>query len=174
MPCSPGQPQTHYIAKNDLECLILHALSPKCREYRTAPRSVYTALCIKAKSSYMLGKHSSSSAPVLPHNRSITVLLGAHNKKVKEDTWQRLEVENQFPHPEYDDHLNLNDIMLLKVTSFSFDSTPLDYFSGPYCPELPLLCLRTELPSYPLPLFLGILPFPSLIACSYLLVHSPH
>ncbi|XP_049985098.1 chymase-like [Alexandromys fortis] len=47
--------------------------------------------------------------------RSITVLLGAHNKKVKEDTWQRLEVENQFPHPEYDDHLNLNDIMLLKL-----------------------------------------------------------
>ncbi|XP_005085683.1 chymase [Mesocricetus auratus] len=47
--------------------------------------------------------------------RSITVLLGAHNKKVKEDTWQKLEVEKQFPHPKYDDHLVLNDIMLLKL-----------------------------------------------------------
>lgn len=127
MSCSPGQPQSHYIAKNDLELLIPHALSPTCRDHRTAPLSIYTALGIKPRSSYMLRKHSSSSAPILPHNRSITVLLGAHNKKVKEDTWQRLEVENQFPHPEYDDHLNLNDIMLLKVTSFSFDSTPLDF-----------------------------------------------
>lgn len=127
MPSSPGQPQTDHIAKNNLELLIPHALSPKCRDYRTAPPSVYTALCIKPKSSHMLGKHSSSSASILPHNRSITVLLGAHNRKGKEDTWQRLEVENQFPHPEYDDHLNLNDIMLLKVTSFSCDSTPLDF-----------------------------------------------
>ncbi|KAL6076007.1 hypothetical protein STEG23_007614, partial [Scotinomys teguina] len=46
--------------------------------------------------------------------RSITVLLGAHNRKVKEDTWQRIEVEKQFPHPKYDDRLVLNDIMLLK------------------------------------------------------------
>ncbi|MEJ1280334.1 cathepsin G [Cricetulus griseus] len=49
--------------------------------------------------------------------RSITVLLGAHNKKVKEDTWQKLEVEKQFPHPKYDDQLVLNDIMLLKGDS---------------------------------------------------------
>ncbi|XP_028748070.1 chymase [Peromyscus leucopus] len=47
--------------------------------------------------------------------RSITVLLGAHNRKVKEDTWQKLEVEKQFPHPKYDGHLVLNDIMLLKL-----------------------------------------------------------
>ncbi|KAL1781098.1 mast cell protease 1-like [Sigmodon hispidus] len=47
--------------------------------------------------------------------RSITVLLGAHNRKVKEDTWQRLQVEKQFPHPNYDKHLAVNDIMLLKL-----------------------------------------------------------
>uniref|UniRef100_A0A8C6R9J8 Chymase 1, mast cell n=1 Tax=Nannospalax galili TaxID=1026970 RepID=A0A8C6R9J8_NANGA len=47
--------------------------------------------------------------------RSIKVLLGAHNKTVKEDTWQTLEVEKQFPHPNYDDDLILHDIMLLKL-----------------------------------------------------------
>ncbi|KAF7468709.1 chymase-like [Marmota monax] len=47
--------------------------------------------------------------------RSITVMLGVHNKKEKEDTWQRLEVVKQFPHPKYDDVLLLHDIMLLKL-----------------------------------------------------------
>ncbi|XP_004421220.1 PREDICTED: chymase isoform X2 [Ceratotherium simum simum] len=47
--------------------------------------------------------------------RSITVTLGAHNIKEKEDTWQKLEVAKQFPHPKYDD-LNIHhDIMLLKL-----------------------------------------------------------
>ncbi|MBZ3881331.1 Epimerase family protein SDR39U1 [Sciurus carolinensis] len=46
--------------------------------------------------------------------RSITVMLGVHNKKEKEDTWQRLEVVKQFPHPKYDDISLRHDIMLLK------------------------------------------------------------
>lgn len=48
------------------------------------------------------------------------VTLGAHNIQKKEDTWQKLEVIKQFPHPKYDDSALLHDIMLLKViTSFS-------------------------------------------------------
>uniref|UniRef100_A0A8C5KHK5 Chymase 1, mast cell n=1 Tax=Jaculus jaculus TaxID=51337 RepID=A0A8C5KHK5_JACJA len=47
--------------------------------------------------------------------RQITVILGAHNRTEKEDTWQKLEVEKQFPHPKYDDNLILHDIMLLKL-----------------------------------------------------------
>ncbi|XP_050999130.1 mast cell protease 2-like [Acomys russatus] len=47
--------------------------------------------------------------------RSITVLLGAHNKTLEEDTWQKIEVEKQFPHPKYDGYLALHDIMLLKL-----------------------------------------------------------
>lgn len=47
--------------------------------------------------------------------RSITVLLGAHNKTSKEDTWQKLEVEKQFLHPKYDENLVVHDIMLLKL-----------------------------------------------------------
>ncbi|XP_060247706.1 mast cell protease 2 [Meriones unguiculatus] len=47
--------------------------------------------------------------------RSITVLLGAHNKTAKEDTWQKIEVEKQFPHPKYDDYSVVHDIMLLKL-----------------------------------------------------------
>ena len=47
-------------------------------------------------------------------HRSVTVTLGAHNIKKKEDTWQRLEVIKQFPYPKYDP-VGLNDIMFLKV-----------------------------------------------------------
>lgn len=50
------------------------------------------------------------------------VTLGVHNTVEKEDTWQKLEVIKQFPHPKYDDTLILHDIMLLKVkiSFFSF------------------------------------------------------
>ncbi|XDB62317.1 hypothetical protein AB1E18_015662 [Capra hircus] len=48
--------------------------------------------------------------------RSVTVTLGAHNIKKKEDTWQRLEVIKQFPYPKYDP-VGLNDIMFLKGDS---------------------------------------------------------
>lgn len=52
------------------------------------------------------------------------VTLGAHNIQKKEDTWQKLEVIKQFPHPKYDDLTIRHDIMLLKVmTSFSPSST---------------------------------------------------
>ncbi|XP_060475374.1 chymase isoform X3 [Panthera onca] len=47
--------------------------------------------------------------------RSIMVTLGAHNIQKKEDTWQKLEVIKQFPHPKYDDSALLHDIMLLKL-----------------------------------------------------------
>lgn len=43
------------------------------------------------------------------------VTLGAHNIKKKEDTWQKLEVVQQFPHPKYNDSIVRHDIMLLKV-----------------------------------------------------------
>ncbi|XP_029806037.1 chymase isoform X3 [Suricata suricatta] len=49
--------------------------------------------------------------------RSIMVTLGAHNIRKKEDTWQKLEVIKQFPHPKYDDNAFLHDIMLLKGDS---------------------------------------------------------
>ncbi|XP_051836539.1 chymase-like isoform X10 [Antechinus flavipes] len=45
----------------------------------------------------------------------ITVILGAHNIKNREKTWQTINVKRQFPHPEYDDEKILNDIMLLKL-----------------------------------------------------------
>ncbi|XP_008707035.1 chymase isoform X1 [Ursus maritimus] len=47
--------------------------------------------------------------------RFITVTLGAHNIRKKEDTWQKLEVIKQFPHPKYDDLTTRHDIMLLKL-----------------------------------------------------------
>ncbi|KAM5338615.1 chymase-like [Glossophaga mutica] len=47
--------------------------------------------------------------------RSIMVTLGAHNIMEKEDTWQKLEVIKQFPHPKYDHTLILHDVMLLKL-----------------------------------------------------------
>lgn len=46
------------------------------------------------------------------------VILGAHNITKKEDTWQKLEVVKQFPHPKFDYIFAHHDIMLLKVTSF--------------------------------------------------------
>ncbi|KAM6202543.1 uncharacterized protein ACDL77_012261 [Rhynchocyon petersi] len=46
---------------------------------------------------------------------SIMVILGAHNIKKKQETWQKYKVIKQFPHPEYS-HITLrNDIMLLKL-----------------------------------------------------------
>ncbi|XP_040113037.1 mast cell protease 2 [Oryx dammah] len=47
-------------------------------------------------------------------SRSVTVTLGAHNIKKKEDTWQRLEVIKQFPYPKYKP-VGFHDIMLLKL-----------------------------------------------------------
>ncbi|XP_004864121.2 mast cell protease 1 isoform X1 [Heterocephalus glaber] len=49
--------------------------------------------------------------------RKITVILGAHDLTQKEDTWQKLEVTEQFVHPNYNPFTNLNDIMLLKLQS---------------------------------------------------------
>ncbi|XP_051836541.1 chymase-like isoform X12 [Antechinus flavipes] len=46
---------------------------------------------------------------------SITVILGAHNIKYSERTWQILKVKHQFPHPEYNVENVLNDIMLLQL-----------------------------------------------------------
>ncbi|KAM4853469.1 mast cell protease 2-like isoform 1-T1 [Thomomys bottae] len=47
--------------------------------------------------------------------RSITVTLGAHNTTEEEDTWQKIEVVKQFPHPKYNDNFIVHDIMLLKL-----------------------------------------------------------
>ncbi|XP_070262945.1 chymase-like [Myotis yumanensis] len=47
--------------------------------------------------------------------RSITVTLGAHNITKKEDTWQKIKVMKQFPHPKFDYILAHHDIMLLKL-----------------------------------------------------------
>uniref|UniRef100_A0A4X2M723 Chymase 1 n=2 Tax=Vombatus ursinus TaxID=29139 RepID=A0A4X2M723_VOMUR len=46
---------------------------------------------------------------------SMTVILGAHNITKREASWQTLNVEHQFPHPEYDRKRFNNDIMLLKL-----------------------------------------------------------
>ncbi|XP_014323118.1 mast cell protease 4-like isoform X2 [Myotis lucifugus] len=47
--------------------------------------------------------------------RIITVILGAHDIKQEESTWQKLEVKEQFVHPKYDYSTEVNDIMLLKL-----------------------------------------------------------
>ncbi|XP_008156773.2 chymase isoform X1 [Eptesicus fuscus] len=47
--------------------------------------------------------------------RKITVILGAHDIKQEESTWQKLEVKEQFVHPKYNYFTNVNDIMLLKL-----------------------------------------------------------
>ncbi|XP_007537553.1 chymase-like [Erinaceus europaeus] len=47
--------------------------------------------------------------------RSITVILGVHNIREQEGTWQMLKAEKQFPHPQYENVTFLNDIMLLKL-----------------------------------------------------------
>ncbi|KAF3830227.1 hypothetical protein GH733_004046 [Mirounga leonina] len=59
--------------------------------------------------------HCLSLSFLLPHHRFIMVTLGAHNIRKKEDTWQKLEVIKQFPHPKYDDFTIRHDIMLLKL-----------------------------------------------------------
>ncbi|XP_006903316.1 PREDICTED: chymase [Elephantulus edwardii] len=46
---------------------------------------------------------------------SITAILGAHNIKEKQDTWQMHKVIKQFPHPKYNGFTVQNDIMLLKL-----------------------------------------------------------
>lgn len=48
------------------------------------------------------------------------VTLGAHNITKKEDTWQKIKVMKQFPHPKFDYILAHHDIMLLKVTTSFF------------------------------------------------------
>ncbi|XP_070262958.1 mast cell protease 4-like [Myotis yumanensis] len=47
--------------------------------------------------------------------RKITVILGAHDIKQEESTWQKLEVKEQFVHPKYNSSTGVNDIMLLKL-----------------------------------------------------------
>ncbi|XP_029806040.1 mast cell protease 4-like isoform X2 [Suricata suricatta] len=47
--------------------------------------------------------------------RKITVILGAHDIKQEESTWQKLEVSEQIVHPSYNIFTHLNDIMLLKL-----------------------------------------------------------
>ncbi|KAM9070763.1 chymase-like isoform 2-T2 [Sarcophilus harrisii] len=46
---------------------------------------------------------------------SIRVILGAHNIRYSERTWQTIYVKNQFLHPEYNGITFLNDIMLLQL-----------------------------------------------------------
>ncbi|XP_021059033.1 granzyme E-like isoform X1 [Mus pahari] len=48
-------------------------------------------------------------------NRSMTVTLGAHNIKAKEETQQIIPVAKAIPHPDYNDTDLSNDIMLLKL-----------------------------------------------------------
>ena len=45
----------------------------------------------------------------------MTVTLGAHNIKAKEETQQIIPVDKAIPHPDYNSVDRTNDIMLLKV-----------------------------------------------------------
>ena len=55
--CSPGWPQTHYVAEDDLELLTLCPPLPKCEEYRHEPPiKVYMVLGIESRALRMLGK----------------------------------------------------------------------------------------------------------------------
>ncbi|XP_006835579.1 PREDICTED: granzyme B-like [Chrysochloris asiatica] len=45
----------------------------------------------------------------------MSVTLGAHNIKQKEDTQQHISVRRPIPHPDYDERINVNDIMLLQL-----------------------------------------------------------
>uniref|UniRef100_A0A8C6QLT3 Mast cell protease 4-like n=1 Tax=Nannospalax galili TaxID=1026970 RepID=A0A8C6QLT3_NANGA len=47
--------------------------------------------------------------------RDITVILGAHDVTKKESTQQKLKVQEQIVHPDYNFFTSLNDIMLLKL-----------------------------------------------------------
>lgn len=55
-----------------------------------------------------------SPCPPSPSQRSVTVTLGAHTIKKKEDTWPKLEVVKQFPHPKHDTTVD-HDSMVLRV-----------------------------------------------------------
>lgn len=52
------------------------------------------------------------------------VTLGAHNITKKEDTWQKLEVTKQFPHPKFDyslaHHVTKGDNIFLPLLHFLF------------------------------------------------------
>ncbi|XP_031217336.1 granzyme E-like isoform X2 [Mastomys coucha] len=50
-------------------------------------------------------------------NSSMTVTLGAHNIKAKEETQQIIPVAEAIPHPDYNPLVKTNDIMLLKLES---------------------------------------------------------
>nr|AAB19191.1 preprogranzyme G [Mus musculus] len=50
-------------------------------------------------------------------NRSMTVTLGAHNIKAKEETQQIIPVAKAIPHPAFNRKHGTNDIMLLKLES---------------------------------------------------------
>ncbi|XP_012589524.1 PREDICTED: chymase [Condylura cristata] len=47
--------------------------------------------------------------------RAIVAILGVHDTRQKEDTWQQLKVMKQFPHPKYKHKRMQHDIMLLKL-----------------------------------------------------------
>ena len=97
-------------------------------------------------------------------HRSVTVTLGAHNIKKKEDTWQRLEVIKQFPYPKYDP-VGLHNIMLLKVqillpllhSLFSRLPSPLPVLHASF----PALCSPGLLLQVPLPSNIPNLPLTS-------------
>nr|AAB19192.1 preprogranzyme E [Mus musculus] len=50
-------------------------------------------------------------------NRTMTVTLGAHNIKAKEETQQIIPVAKAIPHPDYNATAFFSDIMLLKLES---------------------------------------------------------
>ncbi|XP_074838344.1 mast cell protease 3-like [Carettochelys insculpta] len=47
--------------------------------------------------------------------REITVVLGAHDISQEEETQQRISVQQQIPHPDYDNKSFVNDLMLLQL-----------------------------------------------------------
>ncbi|XP_054571583.1 granzyme B-like [Eptesicus fuscus] len=51
------------------------------------------------------------------NGRSINVILGAHNIKKGEKTWQIIPVKRAIPHPDYNENNLSNDIMLLQGDS---------------------------------------------------------
>ncbi|XP_074184190.1 granzyme B-like isoform X2 [Rhinolophus sinicus] len=61
--------------------------------------------------SHLLTQSSSSE------DNSITVVLGAHNIRVKESTQQVIPVRTPIPHPKYNSTTRVNDIMLLQEDS---------------------------------------------------------
>lgn len=102
------------------------------------------------------------------------VTLGAHNIRKKEDTWQKLKVIKQFPHPKYDDLTLRHDIMLLKVIiSFSPVSTSCSLsflLQVPIAlryPSLPLDSNPIKSPLLGVALMGNNLPCPPLISSNY-------